>query len=115
MYKGVGIMNAPNYLELGEKITQLRKTKNISRTKLSEKAGVSVSFLYQLEHGKCGLSVETLYRIANVLDVSPAYLLSVNSSRDNKRILTNILQKYDKKILEEGIELFTDLSKLGFF
>jgi quercetin dioxygenase-like cupin family protein len=44
-------------------------------TVLAERAGVSQPYLSQLENGRNNPSIQTLYRIANALDLSPQDLL----------------------------------------
>ena len=58
------------HLELGERILKLRKANNLTRDQLANKAGLSAKFLYEVEKGKKGLSVESLIKIAEVLSCS---------------------------------------------
>ena len=58
------------HLELGERIQKLRKANNLTRDQLASKAGLSSKFLYEIERGKKGLSVESLIKIADALSCS---------------------------------------------
>jgi transcriptional regulator with XRE-family HTH domain len=53
----------------GIKIKELRKAKKLTLAELSKMAGISVSFLSQIENGKSALTVVTLNKIANALQV----------------------------------------------
>ncbi|MBQ2420406.1 MAG: helix-turn-helix transcriptional regulator, partial [Clostridia bacterium] len=46
-------------MDIGSRITQLRKAKGISTNKLSNLAGVSQSYLREVEMGKKNPTVET--------------------------------------------------------
>lgn len=65
-----------DYKLIGVKIRQARKEKGLTQEKLSEKCGLSNKYFGVVEGGFKKLSVETLIKIANALDVSVDYLLS---------------------------------------
>jgi DNA-binding NtrC family response regulator len=56
---------------IGERIREARKQKSLTLAQLSERTGLSVGFLSQIELGKNSASVETLYRIARALGMAP--------------------------------------------
>jgi transcriptional regulator with XRE-family HTH domain len=60
---------------IGAAIRAARLASGLSMTALAEQCGVSQPYLSQLEHGKGSPSINTLYRIANALGVSPQDLL----------------------------------------
>lgn len=69
-------------------LKKYRNEKQISQERLSEKAGISPSFLSDIENGKKWGSFETLVSLANALEVEPYELLLPNSqsiSYDTKR------------------------------
>lgn len=51
-------------IEVGARITELRKQRGYTREKLSELADVSVQFLADIEKGRKSMTVATLKRIA---------------------------------------------------
>lgn len=61
--------------ELGTRVEQLRKLRGLSLRALASSAGVSYSFLSQLENGRTNASVSSLRKIAQALGISPAQLL----------------------------------------
>ena len=59
-----------NYKKLGKRIQSARKEAGLSQEQLAEAIGKSPSAVSTIETGKRGASLETLIRIANVLQVS---------------------------------------------
>ena len=68
----------PNrYITMGLKIAYYRKKAGYKQEVLAEKIGKSVNFLSQIEGTGIirGVSLETLFKIADVLGIPPAKLL----------------------------------------
>ena len=65
------------YVTLGLKIAYYRKKAGFTQEVLAEKIGKSVNFLSQIEGTGTvrGISLETLFKIADVLGIPPAKLL----------------------------------------
>lgn len=65
------------YITLGLKIAYYRKKAGFTQEVLAEKIGKSVNFLSQVEGTGTvrGVSLETLFKIADVLGIPPAKLL----------------------------------------
>ena len=65
------------YVTLGLKISYYRKKAGYTQEAFAEKIGKSVNFLGQIEGTGTirGVSLETLFKIADVLGISPAKLL----------------------------------------
>ena len=98
-------MNNINYVSLGEKIKSTRKERGYTQEKLAEICDISTGFLGHIERGTRKLSLDTLFCIATVLNVSIDYLLidSANKSdnfleqMDSVARSLNILMKCNKK------------------
>lgn len=56
-----------DYKLLGERIQEVRKTRNIKQYGLAESVGVTGPFMSQVESGKKQLSLESFIQIANPL------------------------------------------------
>lgn len=56
---------------IGERIRQFRKAKGLTQEELAEKAGVNASYMGTVERGDRNISIETLEKIMQGLDVSP--------------------------------------------
>lgn len=59
--------------EIAEKIRNLRKRKNWTLKELSERTGLSVSFLSQVENGTSSLAITSLKKISDAFNVSINY------------------------------------------
>ncbi|MEA2451508.1 MAG: hypothetical protein QOG04_218 [Actinomycetota bacterium] len=60
----------PEELDLGRKVRELREARGLSLKALAEAAGVSESFVSQVERGVANPSVASLRRLAQALDAS---------------------------------------------
>lgn len=60
---------------LSTRTREIRVGKGISLRSLAKMADVSVPNLSRIERGKANFTIETLYRIADALEVEPAALL----------------------------------------
>ena len=65
------------YITLGLKIAYYRKKRGNTQENLAEKVGISLNFLAQVEGTGTirGISLETLFKMADVLQVAPSKLL----------------------------------------
>ena len=68
---------AEKYITMGLKIAYYRKKAGYTQEAFSEKIGKSVNFISQIEGTGTvrGVSLETLFKIADVLGIPPAKLL----------------------------------------
>lgn len=60
---------------VGHRLQYVRTSRNLTLEELAERAGVSKSFLWEVEHDRTGISGEKLLRVANVLGASLDFLL----------------------------------------
>jgi transcriptional regulator with XRE-family HTH domain len=70
-----------DYADIGRRIRIQRRYLNITQGELAKRIGVSASFIGHLERGSRQASLETLVALANELDVSTDYLLSLSLKR----------------------------------
>ena len=65
------------HITLGLKIAYYRKKRGYTQENLAEKVGISLNFLAQVEGTGTirGISLETLFKMADVLQVAPSKLL----------------------------------------
>ena len=61
--------------EIGARLKQARIAKNLTQGQLAEKAGISVSFLSNLENGHQAMNIQTLSTLLDILNVSADWLL----------------------------------------
>lgn len=69
-------------VSIGQRIRYLREKNNYSREFFAEKIQISSKFLYEIENGKKGFSVEILLRITRALNISCDYILTGIDKRD---------------------------------
>lgn len=74
-----GAVNSSTESELGRRVASFRELSGLSLRALAAAAGVSSSFLSQLENGRTNASVASLRKIADALSVTPAQLLDDTS------------------------------------
>jgi transcriptional regulator with XRE-family HTH domain len=82
-----GIINGEDEMEklekVGERIQYVRTKKGLTLDQLAEKAGLSKSFLWEVEHDRSGISGERLLRVANALGASLEFLLRGQPAPEN--------------------------------
>ena len=98
-------------MAVGLRIKQLRERRKMNRNELANKAGVSPTYLYQLEKGEKSPTVEYLGYICDALQVSLAEFFTCNTtdgiddpkdylaflSAEQQALLNRFLQSLDKK------------------
>ena len=57
------------FVKLGLQIKKIREGKNLTQQKLADKAGIHLSYIGNIEIGAKQPSLETLFRIAEALEV----------------------------------------------
>ena len=105
-----------NYELLGKNIRKRRKEKQYTLEQLAEKLDVSTTFIGQIERAKGIPSLETLVKIANVLEISADSLLFGDLSTKSgnyhfvKKIaeLTETFTPKDRELLLKNIEIINE-------
>lgn len=69
-----------NLTEVGFRIKKCRDLQGLTREDFSEKINVSPRFVYDIEQGKKGMSIDTLSSIGRELNISVDYLLFGDTS-----------------------------------
>ena len=113
----VGV-NVLNYKFLGDEIRKHRKAKKYTLEQLAEKLEVSTTFIGQIERAKGKPSLETLVKIANVLEVSVDSLLfgDLNSKSGDTHFITRVseltegLSQRQKELVLQNIELLCEFA-----
>ena len=68
----------PEFKEIGARIKECRKARNLSQAELAEKLNVSLSHMSDIETGKSNFGVDILIRLTEILQVSADVLLRSN-------------------------------------
>lgn len=80
MVKNISFQNRDRFIQLGIHIASYRKMRGMSQDDLADKAGVSRSFLSNIEAPKKvqPFSLDVFFRIADALQVTPMQLIDTS-------------------------------------
>lgn len=87
-------MNDKNHVQqmIGNNLRNYRLSMKMTQEELSEKAGISTSFLANLERGIKGMSIHSLRELCSALGVSADYLLFENRADGHIKNIEVFLQ-----------------------
>jgi transcriptional regulator with XRE-family HTH domain len=74
-------------VDLGERLRAIRRLRRATLKTVAARAGLSESFLSQVERGRASASIASLQRIASALGVSVADLFQPDGTRSHPRVL----------------------------
>jgi len=72
-----------NKESVGQRLQYIRTNNGLTLDQLAERAGISKSFLWEVEHDNSGISGENLLRVANALGASLDFLLRGDPAPEN--------------------------------
>ncbi|GKX30348.1 transcriptional regulator [Vallitalea longa] len=104
-----------DYKIIGKRIKESRKSVNMTQEKVSEILGVSPEYVSRIETGAAKLNLEMLVKMSDILDLSPAYLLTgINTKSSdylNPEITALLRECPPEKInaITEMIKIIVDL------
>ncbi|MBD5548167.1 MAG: helix-turn-helix transcriptional regulator [Lachnospiraceae bacterium] len=78
--------------DIGFRVRHLRESNNYTRDALAEKVNISAKFLYEIEMGKKGFTVEILYNLSKALNVSCDYILTGNEVNKIPEKIVDVLE-----------------------
>ncbi|MHC4870886.1 MAG: helix-turn-helix domain-containing protein [Planctomycetota bacterium] len=94
---------------LGRKLARLRKQKEMSTTELAVKAGLSQPQISRLENGRQGFRSATLSRIADALDVTPAYFFDSGEAVEARTQTQKSRSELGKGFIDDLVVQFGDI------
>ena len=102
--------------KIGEKIKLLRKEKNLTLKDIAEKTDLSISFLSQVERLKSSLTLESLKKISEVLQVNPSYFFSTGTDQQTSPKVIRGIDSDEQLTVNQFIykDLSGNQSNLGF-
>ena len=93
MKKGIDIRQI-----LGLKVRELRNKKRLSFQELSKMTGLSVSYLNEIEKGKKYPKGDKILQLAEALDVSYDYLVSLKVSKKIEPIVSQLQSPFFREL-----------------
>lgn len=95
-----------NYENIGKNIKKLRLKNGYTQEELSELVDITCSYVGQIERNERKISIDKLYKIANVFNVSIDSIIektSEDKQKTNKKDLMlkeiwEVIKKYDNKL-----------------
>lgn len=99
-----------DYISLGARIKQVRQERNMTQAELGEACSLSTSYIGHIERGSRTLSVETLFKIATVLNVSLDFLVS--DSMSNYQSLFTTIESELKNQDKSKVATYTKIIKI---
>ena len=98
---------SPDYSVIGRRIKEVRLEQKIKQEELADKLNISVAFVSRVERGTSKINLKRLTQIAEILNVSPAYLLTGSNvaskdylKEDFRKILERCTPKQQKLIYQ---------------
>ncbi|ORO92451.1 helix-turn-helix domain-containing protein [Streptococcus mitis] len=91
---------------IGQRIRIIRKEKNLSQQNLSEKAGVGIDYISNLETKGSNIKIDTLEKIITALNITPSELFESRITPQNPHLelladqLTQLPQTSQEQLLE---------------
>ncbi|MEK4425016.1 helix-turn-helix domain-containing protein [Solibacillus sp. FSL K6-1523] len=82
-------------MNIGVEIKKLRTDKGITLKELSEKSELSIGFLSQLERGLTTIAVDTLEKLANILEVHVTHFFDYPLKKKDM-----VLRSYEQEIMD---------------
>lgn len=106
-----------NIADSGNRIRELRTSRNMTRQQLAERTGLSVNALSKIETGINGAKIDTLISIAELFHVSLDYLVCGRGNEEDP-VLEGLLKGLSKgereyicKMIQSAIENITLLKE----
>ena len=97
---------------VGNRIRQLRKDVKLTQSDLADKAGLSTNFIALLEKGKRSASIDTLFRIAQVLKVDMRTMFDFPENKTKAKLASDEVVKLLNRRSIEEIELIKAIAGL---
>lgn len=107
-------------MDIGNKIRKLRKNNNFTLKELSERSGLSVSFISDIENGRRIPRLENLDKLSKALNVDISYLIdrkNNKNSKDNKDGVDDDIRRIERarnKMTAKDKKKMMEILKVSF-
>lgn len=105
------------WIEVGQRISSLRKSYGYTQERLAEMADISVQFLIQIEHGRKTMKIGTLRKLSAALSVSADYIINgsdIYSESEEINALLSTLSEDNRKQAVKLLAVFVDTINKNF-
>lgn len=102
---------SPDYSVIGRRIKEARLEQHITQEELADKLNLSVAFMSRVERGHSAVNLKRLTQIAEVLNVTPGFLLT-GSNTTSKDYLKEDFRNILEKCTPEQQKLIYEISEL---
>lgn len=103
-----------NELTFGERLKQLREAKRYSRSALAKETGIPEKSLEKFEYGSATPTIDRLYKLAEVLDVTTQHLLDGDTPDEEDEIELDEIDDLDEGLIEMKCDHIDVLREGGF-
>ena len=86
----------PDYSVIGRRIKKTRIKNKLKQETLSEKIDVSVAYLSRVERGNAQINLKRLTQVAEILGVSPGYLLTGSNMKSKDYMKDDFIELLGK-------------------
>lgn len=87
---------SPDYNVIGRRIKNARIEQGLTQEELADKIDVSIAFMSRVERGNSKINLKRLTQIAEILSVSPGYLLTGSNTASKDYLRDDFRQVLDK-------------------
>lgn len=96
---------------IGGRIAKIRKEQELTQEKLAELSNISVQFLSDIENNKKSMTVTTLRKIADTLNVTTDYIIYGRTTTNETSLINSMLETLsakNQKKAEKLLEIFVN-------
>ena len=86
----------PDYSVIGRRIKNIRIEQKMKQEDLADKLDISIAFISRIERGNSKINLKRLTQIAEILNVSPGYLLTGSNCASKDYLKEDFRELLDK-------------------
>ncbi len=90
---GIGEMNPGKKIDIGNKIRQIRKKKDLTLKDLSKLSDCSINYLSQVERGLSSPTIETLMKVTSALGLNLIDFFAENNPEESPKVIRLLERK----------------------
>ena len=105
------VLKELNWSEIATRLKELRTSNKLTIERTAELIGVSTSFIGLIEKGNSGVSIENLYKLSQIFNVSVDYLITGSTNNHDAHTKFTLLNTAVFDWSESEIAFLADLSR----